>query len=94
MIKEEYDASVDVLVVDGKVDFRQSNKKELMDAFVDVNEIEDFACRDNMSIDWLKAKAKELRLITTMTGRSSKTKDRIGFGLSKKVVKVSAYSRT
>ena len=59
-----------------------------MDSFADINEVTEFACKTNVSIDWLKMKAKKLKLIITMTGRSRhKPQDRIGFGLRKKVSK-------
>lgn len=93
MIDANSSSRVDVVVVDGEVcsspKVRNAKKKSvhIMDSFAEVIKVTEFACKTNMSLDWLKSKAKELKLIITMTGRSRQKHDRIGFGLRKKVLR-------
>ena len=94
VVDDNYASSVDVVVVDGgsciSPKLRRSTSREelhIRDVFVDIDLMQEFVCSENKCLDWIKLRAKQLKLVTTMTGRSRNKKDRIGFGLRKKVAK-------
>ena len=62
------------------------------------NDIREFASSKYTSADWLMAKAKSLGLVVRLSSRNNKTsgkgRDRVGFGVKKKVQKIIASSLT
>ena len=66
----------------------------MQDYFGDIESIGVFATTCNASLEWINCEAKRLRLVKTLTGRSRKRNDRVGFGLSTKVSRLTKCPRT
>ena len=80
------------LVEDSKLD--SAVKEDACKFFGDIESISAFATTCNASLEWLNAEAKRLKLIKTMSGRSGKKNDRLGFGLSTTPSRIAQCKRT